>query len=102
MVTTQFGSHFQAIVGEDEAMTRRSRVISKQVHVVPVHGHDQIPECSFLRDPCDSDLLPPNIVGVITGCEVQMVMTSILCFDEGFEAATKIKTFKSGLCRALP
>ena len=102
MVTTQFGSYFQTVVGKDQAMPCRSGVTPKQVHIVAVHGHNQVPECSLVRDAGNSDLLSPNILSVVTGCEVQMIMTSILCFDKGFEAATKIKTLKSGLCRALP
>ena len=83
-------------------MTRHSRVASKQVHIVTVHGHNQVSERPFVGDAGDSDLLPPDILSVVTGCEVQMITTSVLGLYKGLEAATKIKTLKSGLCRALP
>ena len=99
---TQFGSYFQAVVGKYQAVTRRSGVTPKQVHIVAVHGHNQVPEGSFIRDAGNSDLLSPDILSVVTGREVQMVLTSIFRLDKGFKAAKKNKTLKSGLCRALP
>ena len=98
----QFGSHLQTVIGQDESVTRCGGVAPEQVHIVAVHSHDQVPECSLIGDAGNSDLRPPDVIGVITGSKVQVVSAPVFCFNQGFKATTKIKTFKSGPCQALP
>ena len=75
---------------------------SEQVHIVPIHGHHQIPEGPLISNSSDSGFFSSHVFDVIPGHEVQVIMTTILGFHEWFKAATKIKTFKSSLGRALP
>ena len=98
VVTTQFGSHFQAVVLKYNSVTGRRGMTSEQVHVVPIHGHHQIPE----GPSADSGFFSSHVFDVIPGREVQVITTTILGFHECFKAAMKIKTFKSSLGQALP
>ena len=102
VVTTQFGGHFQAVVRKHNSVTGRRGVTSEQVHIMPVHGHHQVPEGPLISDSTDSGFFSSHILDIIPGREVQMVTTTILGFHECFKAATKIKTFESSLGRALP
>ena len=102
MVTTQFGGHFQAVVRKYNSEASRRGVTSEQVHVVPIHGHHQIPEGPLISNAADPCFFFSHVFDVIPGHEVQVITTTILGFHECFKAATKIKTFKSSLGRALP
>ena len=102
VVTTQFGGHFQAVVRKHNSVTGRRGMTSEQVHIMPVHGHHQVPEGPLISNAADSGFFSFHILDVIPGREVQMVTTTILGFHERFKTATKIKTFKSSLGRALP
>ena len=102
MVTTQFGSHFQAVVCKHNLVTGRRGVTSEQVHIMPIHGHHQVPEGPLISDSSDSGFFSSQIFDIIPGCEVQVVTTTILGFHKCFKATTKIKTFKSSLGQALP
>ena len=42
-------------------VSRHSGMTPKQVYIVAVHGHYQIPEGSFVREAGHSDLFPPDI-----------------------------------------
>ena len=102
VVTTQFGSHFQAVVRKYNSVTGRRGVTSEQVHVMPIHGHHQVLEGPLIGDSADSGFFSPHIFDIILGREVQVVTTTILGFHECFKATMKIKTFKSSLGQALP
>ena len=102
VVTTQFGGHFQAVVHKYNLVTSRRVMTSEQVHIVPVHGHYQIPQGPLISNSADSGFFLSHVFDVISGHEVQVIMTNILGFHKCFKAATKIKTFKSSLGRALP
>ena len=102
VVKTQFGSHFQAVVHKYNSVTGRRGMTSEQVHVVPIHGHHQIPEGPLISNSADSSFFSSYVFDVIPGRELQVITTTILGFHECFKAATKIKTFKSSLGRALP
>ena len=102
VVTTQFGSHFQTVVRKYNSVTGHRGMTSEQVHIVPVHGHHQIPQGPLISNSADSGFFFSHVFDVIPGCEVQVIMTTILSFHECFKAAMKIKTFKSSLGRALP
>ena len=102
VVTTQFGSHFQAVVRKYNSVARRRRVTSEQVHIVPIHGHHQIPQGPLVSNSADAGFFFSHIFDVIPGREVQVITTTILSFHKCFKAAMKIKTFKSSLDRALP
>ena len=102
VVTTQFGGHFQAVVHKYNSVTGRRGVTSEQVHVVPIHGHHQVPEGPLISNSTDSGFFSSHVFDIIPGREVQVIMTTILCFHECFKTTMKIKTFKSSLGRALP
>ena len=102
VVMTQFGSHFQAVVRKYNSVTGSRGVTMEQVHVMPIHGHHQVPEGPLISDSTDSGFFSPHIFNIIPGREVQVVVTTILCFHKCFKATTKIKAFKSSLGRALP
>ena len=102
VVTTQLGGHFQAVVRKHNSVAGRTGVTSEQVHVMPVHGHHQVPEGPLIRDSTDSGFFFSHVLDIIPGCEVQMVTTTILGFHECFKTAMKIKTFKSSLAGLSP
>ena len=102
VVTTQFGGHFQAVVCKYNSVTGRRGMTSEQVHIVPIHGHHQIPQGPLISNSADSGFFLSHVLDVIPGREVQVITPTILGFHECFKAATKIKTFKSSLGRALP
>ena len=102
VVTTQFGGHFQAIVRKYNSVTGRRGVTLEQVHVVPIHGHHQVPEGPLISNSADSGFFFSHVFDIIPGREVQVIMTTILGFHECFKAAMKIKTFKSSLGWGLP
>ena len=54
VVTTQFGGHFQAVVRKYNSVTGRRGVTSEQVHVMPIHGHHQVPEGPLISNSADS------------------------------------------------
>ena len=99
---TQLGGHFQAVVRKHNSVAGHRGVTSEQVHIMPVHGHHQVPEGPLISNATDSGFFSSHILDIIPGREVQMVMTTILGFHEHFKAAMKIKTFESSLGRALP
>ena len=102
VLTTMFGSHFQAVVLKYNSVAGRRGMASEQVHIVPVHGHHQIPQGPLISNSADSGFFFSHVFDVIPGREVQVITTTILGFQECFKAAMKIKTFKSSLGRALP
>ena len=97
VVTTQFGGHFQAVVRKYNSVTGLRGVTSEQVHVMPIHGHHQVPEGPLISDSANSGFFSSHIFDIIPGREVQVVTTTILGFHECLKATTKIKTFKSSL-----
>ena len=101
VVTTQFGGHFQAVVRKHNSVTGRRGVTLEQVHIMPIHGHHQVPEGPLISNSADSGFFSSHIFDIIPGCEVQMVTTTILGFPESFKTTTKIKAFKSSLGRSL-
>ena len=93
VVTTQLGSHFQAVVRKYNLVTDCRGVTTEQVHVMPIHGHHQVPEGPLISDSTNFGFFSPHIFTIIPGREVQVVATTILCFHECFKATTKIKAF---------
>ena len=91
VVMTQFGGYFEAVVRKHNSVTGRRGVTSEQVHIMPVHGHHQVPEGPLIGDSTDSGFFFSHILDIIPGREVQMVTTTILGFHECFKTATKIK-----------
>ena len=102
VVMTQFGGHFQAVVRKYNSVTSHRGKTSELVHIMPIHGHHQVPEGLLIHNSTDSSFFSSHILNIIPGREVQMIMTTILGFHECFKTATKIKTFKSSLGWALP
>ena len=102
VVTTQFGSHFQAVVRKYNSVTGHRGMTSEQVHVVPIHGHHQILQGPLISNSTDSSFFSSHVFDTIPGRKVQVITTTILGFHECFKAAMNIKTFKSSLGRALP
>ena len=67
VVMTQFGGHFQAVVRKYNSVTGRRGVTSEQVHVMPIHGHHQVPEGPLISDSADSGFFSPHIFDIIPG-----------------------------------
>ena len=64
----------------------------EQIYIVPVHGHDEIPEGSFVCDACNPGVLLPDILYVISGRVIQVLSAAILGFHDRLKTAMKIKT----------
>ena len=102
VVTTQFGGHFQAVVRKYNSVTGHRGVTSEQVHIMPIHGHHQVPEGPLISNSSNSGFFSFYVFDVVPRREVQVIMTTILGFHKCFKATTKIKTFKSSSGWALP
>ena len=64
----------------------------EEVHVMTIHCHYEIPKGSLVSDAGNSGLLPFNILGVVPGCEVQVIAAPIFRIYESLKATTKIET----------
>ena len=102
VVTTKLGGHFQAVVRKYNSVTSHRGVTSEQVHVMPIHGHHQVPEGPLISNSAYSSFFFSHIFDLIPGRKIQVITTTILGFHECFKATMKIKTFKSSLGRAFP